>query len=360
MTDRSPDPEARFSLRLRLARAALLWERVWPACWPALAALGVFFAVGLFDLLPRLPGLLHAALLLGFGAAFVIALAVANRGVAVPDQAVARRRIELESGLEHRPMQALADRPAAPLDTQSTQLWQAHRRRMEAATRRLRVGFPAARFAGCAGRRLRVVLLILLLLGTSDAGIDWRDRLARALTPALPGGSEALAGSLDIWVTPPEYTGLPPQSLRAGTGETVRLPVRQAVAAQVPGGASVAPLTTDVEVRDFDAVDKQNFRLAAKLTVGKQLKVSQAGAVLGNWSIEIIPDNPPKAPFAKSPEATTRAALRIDYQTSDDYGVEAVKAIIRREGGKPDETIEIEEPLPGLHLKEAQATNYHD
>src|SRR5260370_38716175 len=82
MPDRSPDPEARFSLRLRLARAALLWERVWPTCWPALAVLGGFFAVGLFDLLPRLPGLLHAALLLGFGAAFVIALAVANRGVA--------------------------------------------------------------------------------------------------------------------------------------------------------------------------------------------------------------------------------------------------------------------------------------
>src|SRR6266404_5119757 len=297
MTDRSPDPEARFSLRLRLARAALLWERIWPACWPALAVLGGFFALGLFDLLPRLPGLLHAAVLLGFGAAFVVALAVANRGVAVPDQAAARRRI---------------------------------------------------------------VLVILLLLGAIDAGVDWRDRLARAFTPALPGGSEALAGSLDIWVTPPEYTGLPPQFLRAGTAETVGIPICSALLAQVHGGAGVPHLATDAEVRDFDAVDKQNFRIAATLTVGKQLKVSQAGAVLGNWSIEIIPDNPPKAAFARSPEATTRAVLRVDYQASDDYGVEAVKAIIRREGSKPDETIEIEEPLPGLHLKEAQATSYHD
>src|SRR6266446_2273682 len=360
MTDRSPDPEARFSLRLRLARAALLWERIWPACWPPLAVLGGFFALGLFDLLRHLPGLLHAAVLLGFGAAFVIALAVANRGVAVPDHAAARRRIELESGLEHRPLQALADRPAAPLDTQSTQLWQAHRRRMEAATRRLRVGFPAAGFAGRDLWGLRVVLVILLLLGTIDAGIDWRDRLARAFTPALPGGSEALAGSLDIWVTPPEYPGLPPQFFRAGTAEPVGIPMGSALLAQVHGGAGVPHLATDAEVRDFDAVDKQNFRIAATLTVGKQLKVSQAGAVLGNWSIEIIPDNPPKAAFARSPEATTRAALRVDYQASDDYGVEAAKAIIRREGGKPDETIEIEEPLPGLHLKEAQATSYHD
>jgi uncharacterized protein (TIGR02302 family) len=60
------------------------------------------------------------------------------------------------------------------------------------------------------------------------------------------------------------------------------------------------------------------------------------------------------------PKPTTRAALRVHYQASDDYSVEAVRAIIKREGGKPDETIEIEEPLPGLHLKEAQATSYHD
>ncbi len=360
MTDRSSNPETRFWLRLRMARAALLWERVWPACWPALAVLGGFCALGLFDLLPRLPGMLHAALLLGFGAAFVIALAVANRGVAVPDQAAARRRIELESGLKHRPLQALADRPAAPLDTQSTQLWQVHRRRMELATRRVRVGLPAAGFAGRDLWGLRVVLVIFLLLGMIDAGIDWRDRLTRALMPALPVGSGTLAGSLDIWVTPPEYTGLPPQFLRAGMGETVGVPVGSALLAQVHGGAGVPQLATDAEVRDFDAVDKQNFRITATLTVGKQLKVSQAGTFLGSWPIEIIPDNPPNAAFARSPEATTRATLRVDYQASDDYGVEAVKAVIRRENGKPDEAIEIEEPLPGVHLKEAQATSYHD
>jgi uncharacterized protein (TIGR02302 family) len=231
---------------------------------------------------------------------------------------------------------------------------------MEAATRRLRVGFPAAGFASRDLWGLRVVLVIILLLGAIDAGIDWRDRLARALTPALPGGSVALAGSLDIWVTPPEYTGLPPQFLRAGTGQTVGIPIGSALLAQVHGGVGVPHLATDGEVRDFDAVDKQNFRIAATLTAGKQLKVSQAGAVLGNWSIEIIPDNPPKAAFARSPEATTRSALRVDYKANDDYGVEAVKAIIRRQDGKPDETIEIDEPLPGLHLKEAQATSYHD
>jgi len=360
MTDHSSDPDAPFLMRLRLACAALLWERVWPACWPALAVLGTFLVLALFDFLPLLPGVLHAALLLGFGAALVIALAAITRRIVFPDRVAARRRIEQASGLKHRPLQALADRPSTALDPQATRVWQAHRRQMEATTRRLRIGLPAAGLTGSDPLGLRALLAMLLLIGAVDAGVDWRDRLARALTPPLPGGSPALAASLDIWVTPPEYTGLPPLFLRPGTTETVRIPTQSALLAQVHGGNAVPRLAIDGETRDFDAIDKQNFRTAATLTSGKQLKVIQADTTLAGWPIEIIPDNPPKIAFAKSPAATPRAALRIDYQASDDYGVEGVKAVIRRDGGKPDEAIEIEAPLPGLHLKEAQATSYHD
>jgi uncharacterized protein (TIGR02302 family) len=360
MTDRLSDPDAPFATRLRLARAALLWERMWPACWPALAVLGGFLVLALFDLLPLLPGLLHAVVLLGFGVAFFAALAAAARSIIVPDRLAARRRIELASGLAHRPLQALADRPSGSPDPQAERLWQAHLRRMQAATRRLRIGLPEAGLAGRDQWGVRAVLAILLLIGALDAGVDWRDRLGRAVNPLLPGGSPVAAASLDIWVTPPEYTGLPPQFLRPNTAEAVRIPTGSALLAQVHGGDAVPRLAIDADARDFEAVDKQNFRVAANLTAGKQLKVTQAGAVLGSWPIEMIPDDPPKVVFAKPPEATPRAALRIDYRASDDYGVEGVKAVIRRQGGKPDETIEIETPLPGLHLKEAQATSYHD
>ena len=360
MTDRSSDPDTPFATRLRLARAALLWERVWPSCWPALAVLCGFIVLGLFDLLPLLPGLLHAAVLLGFGVAFFAALAAAARTIIIPGRGAARSRIEQASGLPHRPLHALADRPSGSPDPQSARLWQAHLRRMEAATRRLRIGLPAAGLAARDPWGVRAVLAILLLIGALDAGGDWRDRLARALNPALPGGSPTLAASLDIWITPPEYTGLPPLFLRPGTTEKVRIPTGSALLAQVHGGEAVPRLAIDAKPQDFEAVDKQNFRVAANLTGGKQLKVTQAGTVIGSWGIEIIPDNPPKVAFAKPPEATARAALRIDYRASDDYGVEGVKAVIRRDGGKPDETIEIETPLPGLHLKEAQATSYHD
>jgi uncharacterized protein (TIGR02302 family) len=360
MTDRSSLSGHRFAMRLRLARFALLWERVWPPCWPALGALGAFLVLGLFDVLPNLPGLLHAAILIGLGAAFAIGLAAAFGKTVIPDAFSARRRIEQASGLQHRPLQALADRPSGPLDVAAARLWEAHRRRMEGAARLLRIGLPRAGFAARDPWGLRAVLAILLLLGAIDAGSDWKDRLVRSVTPDIAGKSGMAAASFDIWVTPPEYTGLAPQFLRSENAETLRIPTGSKLLAQVHGGQAVPRLAIDGESREFDAIDKQNFRAAATLTTGKQLAVTQAGAALGNWQIEIIPDNPPQIAFAKTPEGTTHAALRIDYRASDDYGVESAKAVIRREGGNPEETIELDMPLPGLHLKEAQATTYHD
>src|SRR5260370_13877712 len=127
MTDRSSLSGSRFAMRLRLACFALLWERVWPRCWPALAALGAFLVLGLFDVLPSLPGLLHAAILIGLGAVFAIGLAAAFGKAAIPDAFAARRRIEQASGLQHRPLQSLADQPSGPLDAAAAGLCGAQR-----------------------------------------------------------------------------------------------------------------------------------------------------------------------------------------------------------------------------------------
>jgi uncharacterized protein (TIGR02302 family) len=371
MIDRSAR-QTPFATRLRLARAALLWERAWPACWPAVAVLGLFLVLALFGFLPLLPGLAHGAALLVFGAAFLVALATGLHGFSVPDGGAARRRIERASGLSHRPLQALADQPSAPLDPLAAGLWQAHRQRMAAAARRLRVGLPAAGFAARDPWGVRAVLAILLLLAAVDAGGDWRERLMRAVTPSLDGGAPALAASLDIWVTPPEYTGLAPQFLRPENRETIRIPIGSTLLAQVHGGDGVPQLAIDGKTSDFDPIDKQDFRARTTLKSGRHIEVSQAGAALGSWPIEIIPDNPPTVAFAKPPEATARQALRVDYRAGDDYGVESVKAVIRRQGvksgdkpggklgEKPGDKIELELPLPGLHLKQAQATSYHD
>ena len=56
----------------------------------------------------------------------------------------AARRIERESGLGHRPLSALRDRPVAGTgDRAARGLWQAHLERVARSARRLRVGVPS-------------------------------------------------------------------------------------------------------------------------------------------------------------------------------------------------------------------------
>ena len=184
MTDRRPIRQTALALRLRLARAALLWERVWPALLAgACASLGVFAVVALFDLLPGLPGLAHAAMLALFALAFAAAIGLgrarARRG-GWPDRLAARRRIEQASGLPHRPLQALARPPE-----------RAARRHSGGAVGGASAADGGGGCAGCASagrlpgsaRRdpwgMRSVLAILLLLGRRRC----RRRLARSHRP---------------------------------------------------------------------------------------------------------------------------------------------------------------------------------
>src|SRR5437660_1416427 len=162
-TPRQGPPPGR--VRLRLATLAILWERLWPALWPAIALVGLFLVLALADLFRLLPGWLHAALLAGFALAILVFLGRAAWRLRPPGIAAARRRLERASGLEHRPLTALADRLAGGgNDPQAAALWAAHRTRMAAATRRLRIGLPEAGLAAIDPFALRAALVLLLLI----------------------------------------------------------------------------------------------------------------------------------------------------------------------------------------------------
>lgn len=362
----SPSSEAArdtgFRRRLRLAGAALLWERTWPALWPATAVVGGFAALALFDLPSRLPGALHLTLLIVAAGLLAVSLWRAIRQLRLPDHAAARRRIETASGLRHRPLTALEDRLAAGAQDPATAgLWELHRARMAQAASGLKVGLPAAGLLRRDPMALRMVLGLVLLLGAIDAGRDWPDRLIRAVTPHLAPSPHAAGATLDIWITPPEYTGLPPQFLpAAGTAAPIAVPTGSTVLAQVHGGHNPPRLTVDARTIDFTRIDDSDFKGAATLTDGRRLTVAQDGAALGSWPIAVIPDLPPTITFAKPPQRSEHAAIRLEYQADDDYGVDSVKAVIRRLDDKSGEALTIDLPLPGRHVKSAHEASYQD
>ena len=132
MTDPAPSLR-RLAGRRFLARLAILFEGLWPALWLPLTAVGIFLVLALLRLPPLLPGWLQTALLV------LVVLAVAGLLVhglwrlRLPDDRQADRRLEMQSGLIHRPLSVLTDRPASD-DATAQALWQAHAARAVAAS----------------------------------------------------------------------------------------------------------------------------------------------------------------------------------------------------------------------------------
>jgi uncharacterized protein (TIGR02302 family) len=351
---------SRLRRRLGFAALALAWERLWPALWPAMFVIGIFLALALFDVPVRIGAAGHWLLLAATLILLTFAALDGMRRFSWPSREDARRRIETASRLDHRPLTAIEDRLAGGNDDQGTAaLWQAHQERMAAAARQLRVGAPEAGLLRRDPFALRVALALLVLLAAVDAGGDWSTRLARAFNPEASRGAVALS-TLDIWLTPPDYTGLPPQFLPARSNKIIYVPIGSTLLAQVHGGRNLPRLKLDAATSDFSKLDEHDFKGTASISAGKRIAVDQDGRTLGAWNIAVVADHPPLIAFAKPPTHTDRMALRLDYKASDDYGVESASAVIRRldDPNAPPITLDIQ--LPGQHLTDAKGTGFFD
>ena len=245
-TRRMPDQTAGrdpAGLRLGLARATLVWEALWPALWPAAMVAGLFLALALFNVLPLLPGWFHGLVLAALAVGFAAALWLGLRRVRLPDHTAARRRLERDSALAHRPLETVVDRLPPGTDPTLAAVWRIHQERARAQLDRLRLKGPHPNVARRDPFALRAALVLLLFIGAVGSRGDWWDRIHAAVTPDLMGRIAAAPPHLDLWLNPPEYTRLPPQLLRTvaegGQAPTVSVPTGSALLARVPCARAV-------------------------------------------------------------------------------------------------------------------------
>ncbi|WP_237217215.1 DUF4175 family protein, partial [Falsiroseomonas oryziterrae] len=174
----TPAPPA-LARRRSLASLALAWEAIWPAVWPALGVLGVYLTIALLGLPLLLPGWSRPVLGVVFGALFVVALWRGVRRFRWPGVDSADRRLERESGLPHRPLAALTDRPATS-DPVAQAVWEVHRDRALASVKALKVGVPRPGLAKRDPIALRPAIGLSLLAALVIAGPEAPERLRRA------------------------------------------------------------------------------------------------------------------------------------------------------------------------------------
>lgn len=376
----------RMGTKLLLARVALAWERAWPAFWPVVAVAGIFLTLALLDALPALPAWLHAIVLAVLAGLFLWSAWRAVRGLTWPRHEQARRRLEEASGLQHRPLQAMDDAMALGRgDPAARALWEAHRARMAEQVRKLRIGTPAPGLARRDPWALRAVLALCLVVAVAAGWQDPLMRFERALSPAFdPSGSKQTA-ALDLWITPPEYTGLAPLFPLRGkkvpeekaasdapeTADTekalptLRIPAGSSLTAQVQGAkGKKVTLGSGATSHEFEAVDATFSRILRKIEQGGALTVTLGDEKLAEWQVTLIPDTPPTIGLADKPGTTPAAALRLSYVGSDDYGVTEARVEIKRTYergvviGKAVHKVDL--PLPSRNARAIRETAFLD
>jgi len=272
----------RLAGRRALARAAILFERVWPALWPPLGVAGVFLCAALLDLPRMLPAWAHISLLVG---TFLLIAALLVRGlhkVSTPDDTAADRRLEAASGLTHRPLAVLTDRPSQGrqgADLAGIALWQAHVARAVRQVNRLRIGLPRPGLARRDPRALRAALIVALVAAFAIAGEDAPSRLAQAMEPTLPRENPPPSTELQAWVTPPAYTRQAPLFLKTNS-PTVSVPQGSRLTISVTGGDGTPTIGFDSKTEPFRVLDKASFQADRDLTEGGHLTVRRNGSEL--------------------------------------------------------------------------------
>jgi uncharacterized protein (TIGR02302 family) len=373
------------------ARAVLLWEALWPCLiWP----LGVCFAfiavswLGLWLALSDMPRIFGLVL---FGVGFLASLWQA-RHFTRPTHTAVLTRIETASALEGRPLATLADTLPDTTDAATAALWRAHRHRQEARLGTLRVGLPDAGIDRADRYGLRLMVALMLFVGYFAAGDARWDRLGSAFRSI--SNAPTIAARLDVWVAPPEYTGLPALLLtgdkppaaepdgryRVPQDSTVTVRTTPLAGDAAPNVVLTAgtgkPATLAPKSQGNASPDSQHagpVEFETKLTVASDLTVSRNARELGHWRFAIVPDQPPTIRFVGLPEAQASGTLKLTYDLTDDYGVVSAdahfdpiadpSAAAVTGATKPHPLVpppDFNLSLPSGHPKSGQSTVFHD
>ncbi len=341
---------------VRLSRAALAWERVWPALWPASGIVGVFAAAALADVFGTLPWALHALILAGTITAVGLSLYFGLRAVRVPTWMEGARRLERSSALAHRPISEAGDTMAVGQgDALAEELWKLHVRQLLASIGTLRLAWPSPGLPKRDPRALRFVVLLLLAAGIAYAGSD----SLRRLWAGFNDTGAAASASVDAWIDPPAYTGEAPVYLTPGM--KLAVPAGSTLNLRVHGAGHQPGLSLASDADDNAGFAGQNGEYAAtyRVTADARVRVRSGGRAIGDWNITAIPDKPPVIAFAGKPGKTEHAALKLSYRASDDYGVAAIRAIItpHNRRGKP---LVVDMVLASNSAKAINDTSYFD
>lgn len=227
-TETAKDPLLKAGDALtRRARLWMIWERYAPVLALAVLAITLFFSGAYVGLWQRIgdPWRLIALI---FTLYFLIKAAISARSENIPSYNEAARRVESDSGVSHRPLDTLRDRPVL-----GDALWEEHQAKARIAAEKLNPATPIRVIGPRDTYFMRfiapIVLVLAVIVGVGDNG----ERLRRALSPSWQSPMDPAKVTFDAWVDPPDYTGRPPVYFKGQ--QTVDIPAGSELVARIQG-----------------------------------------------------------------------------------------------------------------------------
>jgi uncharacterized protein (TIGR02302 family) len=331
-----------------LAAKIVLWiEALTLAAWPASAALATLLAIGLLGLPALLPAALRIALLAAAAAALVLLVASGAARFRRPEDADAERRLEQDSGLLHRPFATLRDAPAETAQPAQLHLWRLHQLRARAAIAGIRLGPPRPLLAMHDPFALRAAALLVLVSAAIIAGPQAPGRLAAFLFPGLPDVLSSAHPTIQAWLEPPAYTGLPPIFLPPAGGD-VTAPTGSRLTISITGVQRRPALSIAGHAAKLEPIGADSFSATAALTSGGIISIDRFFSTLASWHLTLLPNEAPVAGWPALPgRAGTSLSTKLPWQVQQRWGVAALLAELRPQGHPALPPLVVPVPLPG-------------
>lgn len=312
-------------------------ERLWPVLWPPIGVALLFLSVSWLGLWLVLPGTIRLVLLAGFALGFLYSLKgfLSFRRPQVEDTL---RRIDRDSGARHGQAETFIDKLALSRETAATQeLWILHRKQAAATIPAMRVARPHPDMPRRDRYAIRAGVILTVIASAFIAGPEKSERLEAAFRGFGFTAGENAQQLADGWITPPNYTGLPPQIISfTEEQKTLLAPVDSSVVirSQKGGGAEI---TTEAGLKQEGAAAKQSVKSSQdkleehRFTLEGNARLTLRSGMFGKaqLDIEAIPDTPPVIAFEGEPSTNNRGVISLAFSGSDDYGIIELKGATR-------------------------------
>jgi uncharacterized protein (TIGR02302 family) len=323
------------------SRAALWWERVWPALWLPLSVVLVFLSAVWFGLLMPLEPAARAVVV-GLSLVALLASFIPLVRLKAPATQEAVARLDRDAAGAHRPVSAALDSLSIGANDPVTQaLWRAHQARRAAELASIKVAAPAPGMVRLDRRAFRFAPMIAAVAALFVAGPDAGDRLQGAFQFRAPEPPPP-AVRIDAWIDPPGYTRLPPVMLTFQPGDgPVRAPERSNVIVRITGAAKAEVETTGgLEAQPTPAGVREGVERRFALTGDASLRIVGAGVGGVETVIAAVPDTAPQVTITEAPQSGQRGQMTVFYRAQDDYGIASVEALFKpvgpaRPGARP-------------------------